>query len=262
MDLDPPTDMSAAGDQLGVQESQSAVAHFLAARDAIRRGEGLPDAQFEYLQNAVITTFEGLVRRIAVRSPRQGESLADLMQVGRLGLLTAMDRFDPERSVPFPAFAASQIRYAIGHHLRDNAWNVHVPRGAKEMRPAVAAARASLTQQHGRSPTVDEISNLLGITHDEVLQALFADDATRTLATEVVPDLAWVDSGFDATETRIIVGEYLRRQTPRDRQILSLGMTGQLTQQQIADRLGISQVHVSRRLQAMLQELGTEFHSE
>lgn len=216
------------------------------------------------IRNKLVNEHLGLARFLARRFQRGGESLEDLEQVAYLGLVLAIDRFDPERGVEFATFAVPTILGELKRHLRDRAWAVRVPRRVKELHLATSAARERLQHELGRVPTVEELAVDLGTTEEDVLEALEAArgyrassiDATSTGdadgETALVARLGDDDDRFDAVEDLTTAAPVLAGLSERDQLILRLRYFHDMTQAEIADRLGVSQVHVSRLLAAIL----------
>ena len=257
--------MQTSGENTRLEEQRLAVDAFLEARAGKHFGDHKAAEHHERCQERVLRAFENLVRHIAHGyryQYRNRESIADLVQVGMIGMLTAMENFDPARGTPFAAFAANHIQYAIRHHLRDNTWALHVPRGAKELRAQVLVARQTLTQELDRSPSVAELAEFMQASTDDILQALLVDDATVTYGLEDVPASGRLDPGFDATEVQIILQDFLATRSANERQIFLLDLKGGVSQREIADRLGVSPSHVSRRLEAMWRELHARLHDD
>ncbi|HEX9995315.1 MAG TPA: SigB/SigF/SigG family RNA polymerase sigma factor [Acidimicrobiales bacterium] len=238
-------------------------------------GEGRPQGSFaEYrrsgsrsLRNQLVNEHLGLARFLARRFQRGGESLEDLEQVAYLGLVLAIDRFDPERGVEFATFAVPTILGELKRHLRDRAWAVRVPRRVKELHLATSAARERLQHTLGRAPTVEELAVELGTSDEDVLQALEAargyrassidatsgadDDGETSLAARLGDD----DARYDAVEDVTTAAPVLAGLGERDQLILRLRFFHDMTQAEIAARLGVSQVHVSRLLAAILADV-------
>jgi len=257
--------MGTTGDRATIEDQQLAVDTFLRARDRHLNGAPGTAAHYERCQESVLKAFDKLIRRIAERNAyqvRNRESVADLMQVGRIGLLTAMRDFDPDRGTPFAAFAANHVQFAVGHHLRDNTWAVHVPRGAKERRSQVALARQTLTENLDRSPTVNEVADFLRTSTDEVLQALLADGAATTYTLDDVPTQGRFDSGFEAAEVKLVLQAFLADCSPIDRQMFLLDIPRNCSQRQIAQQVGVSASYVSRRLKALWDEFHARLRGE
>jgi RNA polymerase sigma-B factor len=249
--------MAITGDRTRIEDQERAVNAFLLARDHFRAGEPEASQRFERCQEMVLRAFDNLIRHIARNygyQSRHRESFDDLVQVGVIGMLTAMQEFDPGRGTPFAAFAATHIQYAIRHHLRDNTWAVHVPRGAKELRAQVVTARHALTERLERAPTVNELAEFLHTGTEDILQALLADEAMFIQALDDAPSHGGLDPGFEAAEVKVVLRDFLATNSPIDRQIFLLDLKGGISQRAIADRVGVSPSHVSRRIDALRRE--------
>jgi len=207
-----------------------------------------------------------LARHLARRYAGRGEPTDDLEQTASLGLVKAIDRFDAERGVDFAGFAIPTIVGEIKRHFRDRTWSVRVPRRLQELRLAITTANSTLTHTLGRSPTVADVAVHLGVSEEDVLDGLEGARAYRatSLSTPVGDStnvgelgdlLGGVDSGFELTENRLVLGSALELLDERARQILTLRFYGNLTQSQIAERVGISQMHVSRLITRALATL-------
>lgn len=219
------------------------------------------------LRNQLVNEHLGLARFLARRFQRGGESLEDLEQVAYLGLVLAIDRFDPERGVEFATFAVPTILGELKRHLRDRAWAVRVPRRVKELHLATSAARERLQHQLGRAPTVEELAAELGTSDEDILQALEAargyrassidatsggdDDGDTALSARLGDD----DARYDAVEDVTTAAPVLAGLGERDQLILRLRFFHDMTQAEIAERLGVSQVHVSRLLAGILADV-------
>jgi RNA polymerase sigma-B factor len=212
-------------------------------------------------RDETIMSFTGLVRSIARRYEGRGLALDDLVQVGYIGLIQAVDRFDPARGASLRAYAARTIDGEIMHMFRDQKWAVRVPRGLQESSSRVAFLREELTQQLGREPTVPEVADAAGLSVPEADEAMAVRTAFTTRAmpeharpVENDPDVASEDEfgsedqGFGTMLDRAQLAAAMRSLPARERRILVLRMYGDLTQSEIADRMGISQMHVSRLL--------------
>lgn len=198
---------------------------------------------------------------IALRSARRfwdrGEPFDDLVQVANIGLLKAIDRFDPTQGVHFGAFATPTIIGELRRHFRDYTWSVHVPRRTKDMRASVNAARDDLTKTLGRSPRVAEIATRLNVSADMVIGVLEANNAYRAFSldrAETDNPLA-SEPSFDDVLNRQVVAKLLDQLPPRQRKILYLRFFEELSQEQIAEQIGTSQVHVGRLIATSLAEL-------
>lgn len=199
------------------------------------------------LRDELVTEHLALADALAARYRDRGEQRDDLQQVAYLGLLKAVDRFDPTTGHAFPAFAAATIRGELRRHFRDATWTVHVPRRLQELLPRVRRAVADLEQLLRRPPGVDEVASELGVGHDLVLEALAAGTAHRTAPLEVASDVDDEDP-MVGVEQRLDLATAIAALEPRDRELIVQRFVEGCTQSVIADRLGISQVHVSRLL--------------
>ncbi|MDO9377841.1 MAG: RNA polymerase sigma factor SigF [Nocardioidaceae bacterium] len=207
-----------------------------------------------------------LVEHLAKRFRNRGEPLDDLVQVGTIGLLKAIDRFESDRGVEFSTYATPTVVGEIKRHFRDKGWSIRVPRRLQEMRISLAGATAELNQQLGRSPTITEIAARLDVSEETVLEGLESANAYSTLSLDA-PDarsgeggsmadvLGEDDQALQHVEYRESLKPLLAALEPRDRQILMLRFFGQMTQSQIAQEIGMSQMHVSRLLSRTLARL-------
>jgi RNA polymerase sigma-B factor len=205
-----------------------------------------------------------LVEYLARRFAGRGEPLDDLVQVGTIGLIKAVDRFDTERGVEFSTYATPTVVGEIKRHFRDKGWTVRVPRRLQELRAALSSATSDLTQSMGRSPTVAELATHLKIGEEEVLEGLESANAYTAVSIEasdgeggltVADTLGADDLSLEGVEYRESIKPLLDSLPPRERRILMLRFFGNLTQSQIAAELGISQMHVSRLLARTLAQL-------
>lgn len=215
------------------------------------------------LRAELVEAYDGLVRSSARRFAWRGESFDDLLQVGYVGLLQALDRYDPRRGRPFAAFAVPTIVGELKKHFRDRRWRVRVPRQLQERYLEVREARDRLVHDLGRIPTLTDIAADLGIGVDDVAEALEAGSTfsmaslDRPQVTGAPPDHVWRtrNSGFDAVENGLHVQSLLRRLSPDQREVLRLRFRAELTQSEIGRRLGVSQMQVSRVLSRTLSSL-------
>ncbi|MDQ8702188.1 RNA polymerase sigma factor SigF [Streptomyces sp. LHD-70] len=227
----------------------------------------LPDGSPEYaqLRNQLVRMHLPLVEHLARRFRNRGEPLDDLTQVATIGLIKSVDRFDPERGVEFSTYATPTVVGEIKRHFRDKGWAVRVPRRLQELRLSLTTATAELSQQHGRSPTVHELAERLSISEEEVLEGLESANAYSTLSLDV-PDtddespavadtLGAEDEALEGVEYRESLKPLLEDLPPREKRILLLRFFGNMTQSQIAQEVGISQMHVSRLLARTLAQL-------
>ncbi|MGW0732938.1 SigB/SigF/SigG family RNA polymerase sigma factor [Streptomyces sp. NPDC002851] len=227
----------------------------------------LPSGSPEYaeLRNQLVRMHLPLVEHLARRFRNRGEPLDDLTQVATIGLIKSVDRFDPERGVEFSTYATPTVVGEIKRHFRDKGWAVRVPRRLQELRLSLTTATAELSQLHGRSPTVHELAEKLAISEEEVLEGLESANAYSTLSLDV-PDtddespavadtLGAEDEALEGVEYRESLKPLLEDLPPREKRILLLRFFGNMTQSQIAQEVGISQMHVSRLLARTLAQL-------
>ncbi|MEU3841835.1 RNA polymerase sigma factor SigF [Streptomyces sp. NPDC028635] len=227
----------------------------------------LKDGSPEYaeLRNKLVRMHLPLVEHLARRFRNRGEPLDDLTQVATIGLIKSVDRFDPDRGVEFSTYATPTVVGEIKRHFRDKGWAVRVPRRLQELRLSLTTATAELSQLHGRSPTVHELAEKLGISEEEVLEGLESANAYSTLSLDV-PDtddespavadtLGAEDEALEGVEYRESLKPLLEGLPPREKRILLLRFFGNMTQSQIAQEVGISQMHVSRLLARTLAQL-------
>jgi RNA polymerase sigma-B factor len=193
-----------------------------------------------------------LVEGIARRFDHRGEELEDLVQVGTVGLIAAVDRFRPERGSDFVAYAAPTIAGEIRRHLRDRSGTVRLPRRLYELRSRLGAAESDLAATLGRAPTAAELARALGAPEEDVARLL----ADRAPGPADGPDEPAGEDAYAGTEERLVVVEALRSLDERRRAIVHLRFFAGLSQAEIGARLGLSQVHVSRLLRSALAELG------
>jgi RNA polymerase sigma-B factor len=197
-----------------------------------------------------------LATRGARRFADRGEPLDDLVQVARIGLLNAIDRFDPSHGVPFGAYATPTIMGELRRYFRDHTWGVHVSRRAKDLRPAVNTATETLSKELRRSPRISEIAERMKIPEEAVIEALEANNAYRARPLDQSGNSTpTIDSNLDAVLNKEVIAGLLERLRPRQRQILHLRFFEELSQAQIAEQIGTSQVHVGRLLASSLAEL-------
>lgn len=217
------------------------------------------------LRNHLVRMHLPLVEHLARRFRNRGEPLDDLTQVATIGLIKSVDRFDPERGVEFSTYATPTVVGEIKRHFRDKGWAVRVPRRLQELRLSLTSATAELSQLHGRAPTVFELAERLAISEEEVLEGLESANAYSTLSLDV-PDtddespavadtLGAEDDALEGVEYRESLKPLLEELPPREKKILLLRFFGNMTQSQIAQEVGISQMHVSRLLARTLAQL-------
>ena len=211
----------------------------------------------------------GLAVHIAKRFNGGAGRDDDIEQVAMLALVKSVDRFDPEMGVPFSAFAGRTIEGEIKRHFRDATWSVKVPRGAKELHVAVRRANDELSAKLGRSPTVDEVAGYLEIDRDDVITGLAAGTARRVGSIDPGPDdegandrsaaTAVGESGYGDVENEAVVEQLIAQLPEREQEIVRLRFYDELSQSEIADRVGVSQMHVSRLLRKAFDLLRDEF---
>jgi RNA polymerase sigma-B factor len=208
-----------------------------------------------------------LVEHLTRRFLNRGEPHDDLLQVGTIGLIKAIDRFDTERGVEFSTYATPTIVGEIKRYFRDKGWAIRVPRRLQELRISISAATADLTQSLGRSPTISEIARTVGVSSEEVIEGLESANAYSTLSLDATTDssedsaLSMLDTigeddlALEHVENRESIKPLLDELHPREKYILTLRFFRGMTQSQIATEIGISQMHVSRLLNKTLAQL-------
>lgn len=216
------------------------------------------------VREELVERFGSLAAYLARRFAGRGESLEDLTQVASLGLLSAIDRFDPEREVRFSTFATATIVGELKRHLRDKAWAVRVPRRLQEVGLEVGRAIPVLTQELGRAPTVDEIAERMEASAEEVLEAM---DAMRAYAADSldapghddeaprVQTMGEDDPSLELVEAWSSLSPAVEELPERERRVLYLRFFRGMTQSEIAAEIGVSQMHVSRILSQTLDRL-------
>ncbi|MFC8525836.1 SigB/SigF/SigG family RNA polymerase sigma factor [Nocardia sp. NPDC057227] len=227
------------------------------------------------LRDDIITTALPLAEHIAMRFGGRGENIDDLVQVAMVGLVQAVDRFDHAHGSPFLGFAIPTVMGEVRRHFRDKMWAVRVPRAVKELQQRLAPAIESLSQQLNRMPTAREIAAELGVELVEVTRALIARNAYQSESVDagrrsedgdgsgsVLDDLVAPDPGYTLLEDAITVGPLLAALPERDRQVLVWRYSDNLTQNEIAARIGVSQMQVSRILTRVLAQLRAQAMAE
>ena len=241
------------------QTRQESAALFARLRD-----DDAEQGQRDAARDGLVHLHLPLVEHCARRFRNRGEPFEDLVQVGTIGLLKSVDRFDTERGVEFSTYATPTVVGEIKRHFRDKGWTVRVPRRLQELRAALSGATSDLTQTLGRSPTVAELAVHLKIGEEEVLEGLESANAYTAISIEasdgegglsVADTLGGDDLSLEGVEYRESIKPLLDSLPPRERRILMLRFFGNLTQSQIAAELGISQMHVSRLLARTLAQL-------
>ena len=221
-------------------------------------------------RDAIVADAQGLVIALSLRFQNRGAELDDLIQVGQIGLLLAVERFDPDRGVPFVGFATPTILGELRRHFR-TVWSVHMPRSLQEATQLLGPAIAELHHEHGRSPTITEIAVRTGLSDERVLEAMEAGTAFRARsldapvfsesgdASPLHATLSSTDTGFafDLVDAQETIDQLLPLLSPRTRRIVELRFYEERSQTEIAALLGISQMHVSRLLRQALDYLAT-----
>jgi RNA polymerase sigma-B factor len=252
-------DTANPGGRTRAQEDRELFARALAPIDG-----GAPDPQ---ARAELIERFLPLARQLARRYQRAEEPLDDLIQVASLGLVKAIDRFDSSRDIAFSSFAVPTILGEIKRHFRDRTWSVRVPRDLQELTLKVDRVVTTLSHDLHRSPSIPEIAEMAGATEEEVLEALEASGAYRATslsaprgsdedASATLGDtLGDEDSGFDLAEHRATLDRLLQTISPREREVLRLRFEHDLTQAEIGERIGVSQMQVSRLIRQAIGRL-------
>jgi len=225
-------------------------------------------------REALIEKYMSLVRSLARRYSYRGEQHEDLVQIGCIGLIKAIDRFDLDRGVELTTYATPNIIGEIKRHFRDRGWSVRVPRGLQELNVKLSKLVEQLTVQLGRSPTIAELAKAAGVEEEEVLEALESGRAYSTLSLstgggsdedgEIDPleSLGEIEHQYEVSEDRAVLAPGFRVLDERERMILHLRFFSGLTQSQIAQQVGISQMHVSRLIRRSLEKIRDEIASE
>jgi RNA polymerase sigma-B factor len=214
----------------------------------------------------LIEQYMSLVRSLARRHAYRGEQLDDLVQIGAIGLIKAIDRFDINRGVELTTYATPNIIGEIKRHFRDKGWAVRVPRGLQELNVQLSKLMDSLTVQLGRSPTIPELAKAAGVEEEQVLEALESGRAYTSLSLSVggggdddeldpLESLGTEEHQYEVSEDRAVLAPGFRALEPRERMILQLRFFDGLTQSQIAQQVGISQMHVSRLIRRSLEKI-------
>jgi RNA polymerase sigma-B factor len=218
-------------------------------------------------RDALVERFLPLARQLARRYQRGGEALDDLNQVASLGLLKAIDRYDPSRETAFSSFAVPTILGELKRHFRDKGWSVRVPRDLQELAVKLEPMSEALLHELGRAPTLAEIAQRLDVSEEQVLEAREAAGAYRAISLDRPRDdedeaadplgvaVGVEDHGFDVAEDAATVQRLMRVLSDREREVLRLRFEEDLTQAEIGDRVGVSQMHVSRLIRQAIARL-------
>ncbi|WP_308402852.1 RNA polymerase sigma factor SigF [Streptomyces sp. AC550_RSS872] len=224
--------------------------------------------EYQYARNTLIEMNMSLVRFAAGRFRSRSEDMEDIVQVGTIGLIKAIDRFEVSREVQFTSFAVPYIMGEIKRFFRDTSWSVHVPRRLQEARTELAKATEELSTRLGRTPKVSELASLMDLTEDEVIDAQMAANGYTAASLDAA-------LGIDADDGEVTLSEFIGEDDPalelvedfhalapliadlneRDRRILHMRFVEELTQAQIGTELGVSQMHVSRLITRILARL-------
>ncbi len=257
----PPVQRTASG----IRPDKAIDAH---VRILLVRLADLPDGHTDRarIRERVIELYLPLAEYLARRFRNRGEPYDDLSQVAVIGLIKSVDGFDPDRGVEFASYAIPTIVGELKRHFRDKGWSVRVPRRLQELKLEIAKAVGELTQRLQRSPTVADLAEHLGIPEDEVLAGLDTANAYSALSLhtpvageesgpEVVDLLGDDDPSLGSVEDRATLRPLIQKLPEREQRIIALRFFGNMTQSQIADEIGISQMHVSRLLARSLKQL-------
>ena len=227
----------------------------------------------EAARDELIMSHLNLVRFLASKFKNRGEPLDDLIQVGTIGLIKAIDRFDPSRGLEFTTYATPTILGEIKRHFRDKGWSIRVPRRLQELSAKVNQATDELTKELQRSPSTEEVAAKLGVSVDEVLEAMESSGAYSSVPLEagssdeevgpaIIDHYASVDENLAASDDRMVIEDTIRDFSPREREVIRMRFVEGLTQVEIARRLGVSQVQVSRLLRRTLKKVQDKIDPE
>jgi RNA polymerase sigma-B factor len=226
-----------------------------------------------HAREQLIEQYMSLVRSLARRYSYRGEQLEDLVQIGAIGLIKAIDRFDLERGVELTTYATPNIIGEIKRHFRDKGWSVRVPRGLQELNVQLSRLIEQLTVQLGRSPTIAELAKASGSPEEEVLEALESGRAYSSLSLSTgggdgeddldpLESIGTEEHQYEVSEDRAVLAPGFRVLDERERKILQLRFFDGLTQSQIAQQVGISQMHVSRLIRRSLEKIRDEIAAD
>jgi RNA polymerase sigma-B factor len=236
------------------------------------RDAGASAASREQARDDLVHLHLPLVEHCARRFRNRGEPFEDLVQVGTIGLIKSIDRFDSGRGVEFSTYATPTILGEIKRYFRDKGWAIRVPRRLQELRMQIGAATAELTQSLGRSPTPRELAESIGCSVEEVVEGIESSNAYSTVSLDAGDDsedgagsmldaIGADDDALEHVEVRESIKPLLDQLDPREKRILLLRFFRNMTQSQIAEEIGVSQMHVSRLLTRTLTHLRTSLES-
>jgi RNA polymerase sigma-B factor len=235
------------------------------------RDSSLPETARVAARDGLVSLHLPLVEHCARRFRNRGEPFEDLVQVGTIGLIKAVDRFEPDRAVEFSTYATPTIIGEIKRHFRDKGWAIRVPRRLQELRMQIGATAAELTQTLGRSPTPRELADSLGCSVEEIVEGIESGNAYATLSLDATDEggeeggvsmlemMGLDDEGLEQIEIRESIRPLLEALPVREKRILLLRFFSNKTQSEIAAEIGVSQMHVSRLLSRTLDRLRTSF---
>jgi RNA polymerase sigma-B factor len=214
-------------------------------------------------RETLITRFLPLARRLAGHYACGGEPYDDLFQVASVGLLNAIDRYDPRRGTSFMSYAVPTIHGAIRRHYRDATWSVRIPHSVHDLAMRLRRVRDPLTGEYGRSPTVAELADVVGAGEEDVLEALDVLTANKLVSLELPTgddrtlgdELGDIDAAYDRVEQRAVLNDLFRCLSDQEQHVVALRFYEDLTQREIGQRLGVSQMAVSRLLKVALPRL-------
>ena len=257
--------MDASNDETAVTPSPGPDEQLADERALLRRYAADPTPA---VREELVARFMPLARRLASRYSGGAEPFDDLVQVASVGLVKAIDRFEPDRGTAFSTFAVPTILGELKRHFRDRGWSIHVPREVQERILKVEKALAELPARLGRAATVDDIAEKLGVTPEQVLEAMHASQGHHAVSLDASPAMGdgeehaplrerigSQDIGFETVEYGAAIEGALSEISQRDREILHLRFVEDMTQSEIAKRVGVSQMHVSRILRSTLETL-------
>lgn len=221
------------------------------------------------LRDELVTAHLGLAQHLARRFANRGEPIDDLIQVASIGIMKSVDRFDPSRGVEFSTFAVRTVLGELKRHFRDKGWAVRAPRRIQELYLEIGQATGELAQKLGRPPTLGELAEVTGSTVEAVIEATEAGSGYRTASLDAPSRvessgsevLGEMDLAFEEVDNRALLAPGFSMLSEREQTILRLRFVAGLTQSEIATRVGVSQMHVSRLLTASLRKLREHIES-